>query len=220
VLNSSLDKNVLDEEDVFGEREAASLTCVAVVQRRNELNLFDESLELKFLNSVQSAAPHWASRVTSKGVFKSQADKSTRNGEYEDLHLHQFDCRDAYEQSPLTVREVGLHVRKVLAVPSTSVFLVSPPDDTELQLLQSTKHDVSGSYKFFKDGKVGVRGNMKLDRYHDELEFVDGSSCTWTRTTRRLLAKFYHAVFGLVRCSFSTQVRPCSIWDSRKFSSE
>ena len=46
--------------------------------------------------------------------------------------------------------------------------------DTELHLLQSTKHDVSGSYKFFKDGKVGVRGNMKLDRYHDELEFVNG----------------------------------------------
>ena len=31
----------------------------------------------------------------------------------------------------------------------------------------------AGSYKFFKDGKVGVRGNMKLDRYHDELEFVN-----------------------------------------------
>ena len=108
---------------MFGEREAASLTCVAVVQRRNELNLFDESLKLKFLNAT--AAPHWAPRETSSGVYKSQADKFTHTGKYgkyEDLHWHQVDGREAYERWPLTVREVEVDVRKVLAVPSTSVF--------------------------------------------------------------------------------------------------
>ena len=61
----------------------------------------------------------------------------------------------------------------MLAVPSTRVFLVSPPDDAELKLLQTTKHDVSGCYAFFKNGKVGPRGNMKIDSYHAELAFVD-----------------------------------------------
>ena len=101
--------------------------------------------------------------MTKFSVSKSQAVKSARNGEYEDLHWHKYDCRDAYETSLLTVQERDVQVRKVLAVPSASVFLVAPPDDTELKLLQSTKHDVSGVYKFFENGKVGTRGNMKLD---------------------------------------------------------
>ena len=108
--------------------------------------MLDQSLELKFLNSAPVTALNQVPQALTKfSVFKSQAVKSTRNGEYEDLHWHRLDCRDAYVQSPLTFRELGRDVPKVLAVPSTSVFLVSPPDDTELQLLQSTKHDVSGS---------------------------------------------------------------------------
>jgi hypothetical protein len=125
-LNSSLDKNVF-EEDVFGEREAASLTCVAVVQRRNELNLFNESLELKFLNSVQSAAPHWAPRVTSKGVFKSQADKFTHSDKYEDSHWHRLDCRDAYEHSPLTVENLVVMFKKCWRFPAPEFFWFHRP---------------------------------------------------------------------------------------------
>ena len=110
-LTSDVVTNVFYLEAVFGEREAASLTCVAVVQGSNELNLLDKSLELKFLNSAPVAASNWTPlALTSNSVFKSQVDKFIRNGEYTDLHLHRFDCRDAYEQSPLTVQEVGLHV--------------------------------------------------------------------------------------------------------------
>ena len=81
----------------------------------------DQSLELKFLNSAPVAALNLVPQALTKfTVSKSQTVKSARHGEYKDLHWHRLD-----EHSPLTFREVEVDVRKVLAVPSTSVFLVS-----------------------------------------------------------------------------------------------
>ena len=68
----------------FCELEAASFTCVAVVQGSNELNLLDKSLQLDFLNSAPFAASHWESAQTSNVFSKSQADESTHDGKYTD----------------------------------------------------------------------------------------------------------------------------------------
>ena len=57
---------------------------------------------------------------------------------------------------------------------SVRVCVLSPPDDAELRVLQSSKHDVSSTLKFFQGGKLGLRGNMRLDHFHDELEIRDG----------------------------------------------
>ena len=70
-------------------------------------------------------------------------------------------------------KKVKFKFERCWRFPAPVFFLVSTPDDAELKLLQTTKHDVSGCYNFFKNGKIGPRGNMKIDKYHDELAFVN-----------------------------------------------
>ena len=94
-----------------------------------------------------------------------------------------------------------------------------PPDDAELQLLQSTKHDVSGSYKYFKDGKVGVRGNMKLDRYHDELEFVNDLLVHVEKNDPTVVGKVLPRCVWPRVLHFFTQIQPFSILVLRRCSS-
>ena len=60
------------------------------------------------------------------------------------------------------------------ALESIAVNVIDVPDDAELRVLQSTRHDVSGTLKYVQDGKVGAKGLMKLDKYVDHLEIREG----------------------------------------------